>query len=107
MGSSGINAGTDDVEQWSFGSQSYSLRRRVCGKSLPCCIQMLLRHVTENEAIWFPSRDLKDSARRLRAAGWSHVESQNFQLTLGARVEFKPWLIADMVACLWDASWVW
>merc|ERR1711920_892109 len=67
----------------------------------------LLRRWTENEAIWFPSKDLAAAAERLRGAGWTHVEPKDFHLTLGPRCEFPPWLISDMVGCLWDATWVW
>merc|ERR1712232_394971 len=92
---------------WSFSHQRYSFARRKYGITLPCCIQSCLRKAFSNEAVWFHSQDLERAARRLRQAGWSRVEAQDFHLTLGPRAELrvKPEITSDMVLCLWDVTW--
>mmetsp|Transcript_124163 Transcript_124163/g.201858 ORF Transcript_124163/g.201858 Transcript_124163/m.201858 type:complete len:294 (-) Transcript_124163:32-913(-) len=91
---------------WDFGRQAYSLRQHKCGVSLPCFCQDFLKLITENESIWFPSAELGRAAERARQAGWSRVESRDFHLTVGPREEVRH-VLSEIIACLWEARWVW
>lgn len=92
---------------WELQQHRYSMRVHKYGFGLPCCCQSALRVVTRDEAVWLgPSKQLVAVSSRLRKAGWTKVVSNDFHLVLGPREEIRH-VLNELVACLWEAKWVW